>query len=284
MEITHRITQQLSTIYPHGEAASIARWVMEDVFHLTLADLLLGKDSELSADDLQKLQIITERLLKKEPVQYVLGHTTFCGHTFHVAPGVLIPRPETEELVAWASYTLSQSAHTHPAILDIGTGSGCIAISLALAHPTATVTAWDVSEQSLQIAQDNSQCLQAGVQFRQVDVLQPHLPSHRWDLIISNPPYICQSEAQQMEAHVLEHEPHLALFVPDDSPLLFYRAIATYATCSLTHGGMLYFEINRCYGMPVCDMLRSLGFTDVELKKDLYGNDRMIRARWIEKE
>lgn len=272
----NNLVQQLSTIYPKGEATSIARWIMEERFGLSQTDLLLGKDSDLSAKDVEVLQNMTQRLLENEPVQYVLGHTTFCGLDLKVGPGVLIPRPETAELVEWIK--LEGNAGSH--VLDIGTGSGCIA--LALCNGGFDVEAWDISAEALDIARHNALSLQLDVKFKQKDIL--HITEDidaqnaTFDIIVSNPPYICNKEAADMDANVLEHEPHTALFVPDNDPLLFYRAITQYASTHLKKNGLLFFEINRAYAKETSALLEENGFIDVVVRKDQFGNDRMIRA------
>lgn len=268
----HNLVQQLCTLHPRGEASSIARWVMEERFGLSQTDLLLGKDSDLSAKDTEDLHIITQRLLKNEPLQYILGQTSFCGLTIKVAPGVLIPRPETAELVEW----IKEVCATGSRILDIGTGSGCIA--LALAHHGFSVEAWDISSEALSIAQENAINLHLDVTFKQKDILQFDETTAQFDIIVSNPPYICNKEAKEMESNVLDYEPHTALFVPDDDPLLFYRAIALYAVNHLSHNGQLFFEINRAYAVETVELLKSLGFIDVTVRQDQFGNDRMIKA------
>lgn len=283
-----KLSQQLMTVYDRGEAKAIARMVFEVRYGLSLSDLLLGKEVNIPEDE---LEAITQRLLQQEPVQYVLGEAIFCGRSFHVEPGVLIPRPETEELCQWiiaadihgqtrtVRYSpLSSAVH----ILDIGTGSGCIACTLALDIPQAQVTAWDISEEALNIAKGNANALGAGVTFELVDILHLtsgalHLTS-AFDLIVSNPPYICHKERAMMEANVLEHEPHTALFVPDDDPLLFYRAIATYAQTALKPGGSLYFEMNPRYADTLYDLLRTMSYLDIEIKADQYGKQRMIKG------
>lgn len=262
--------QRLQSAYPRGEARALYQWVMEVRFGLSQTQLLMGKDTELSADERNELEEIIERLVRHEPVQYILGQTDFCGHTFHVAPGVLIPRPETQELV-------ERILNDHPTparMLDIGTGSGCIAISLALAGHH--VTAYDISPDALDIAQGNASRLGTTVDFLQVDILlQDSLNAPaQYDCIVSNPPYICQHEASEMEENVLAHEPHLALFVPDEDPLLFYRAITHYAQKALVPGGSLYFECNRAFVRDVTEFLKANGFTDVQVVDDQYGNER----------
>ncbi len=270
--------QLLTAIYDAGEAKAIARMVYEVRFGLTLSDICLGKDTQLSADDQAQVEEIAQRLLRQEPIQYVLGLTEFCGRTFQVEPAVLIPRPETAELCRWI--ISSDSVSSPQNILDIGTGSGCIAITLAAEINGAQVTAWDVSDEALRVAAENARRNHVSIHFQQVDILQPlSIPSSSFDLIVSNPPYICNKEREAMEAHVLDHEPHVALFVPDDDPLRFYRAIARYGQQALKDGGWLYFEINPRYASPLTDLLATMSYRDIEVKNDSYGKQRMVRAR-----
>lgn len=264
--------QRLQSAYPPREARAIYQYVMEKVFGLSQTDILLGKDTELSAENGILLENIMQRLLQNEPVQYVVGEAEFCQRTFRVAPGVLIPRPETQQLVA----DILQQHPSPCSILDIGTGSGCIAISLALEGHQ--VTAMDISKEALAIASDNAQRLQANVDFVRENILQPKQTQQRWDVIVSNPPYICQREAQEMDDNVLRHEPHLALFVPDDDPLLFYRAIAAYGQEHLHEGGRLYFEINRAYPEEVKALLSAHGYANIQASKDIFDNYRFIQA------
>ena len=277
-----QLWRKLAQQYDEGEAKAIARMVYEVRYQLSFSDLLLGKDTELSADDQKELEEIAERLLQNEPVQYVLGQADFCGRTFHVAPGVLIPRPETEELCQWiiSEYRNFGTPEYHNnSILDIGTGSGCIAITLATELPGTKVCAWDISEESLKIARKNAEDLHVNIDFQQVDVLQAPQKANLYSLIVSNPPYICLQERAGMEQNVLNYEPETALFVPDDNPLLFYRAIAHYATAALKEGGWLYFEINPLYAADIKEMLCSMWFSHIDIKKDQYGKQRMIRAQ-----
>ena len=264
--------QRLLSVYPQREARALYMLVMEVAFGLTPTQVLTGKDKDLSLDKQTLLQNIIDRLLRKEPVQYVLGQADFCGHAFHVEPGVLIPRPETEGLVG----LIAQHSPTPCSVLDIGTGSGCIAISLALMGHQ--VTAFDISPEALRIAQENARRLQAGVDFRQEDILHPSPSKQQWDVIVSNPPYICQKEAAQMDSNVLDYEPHIALFVPDTDPLLFYRAIANYALEHLKPKGRLYFEINQAYPTETASLLEKMDFGQVEVHPDCYGKSRIISA------
>lgn len=266
--------QRLLQVYPAGEARALYRLVMEERFGLSQTQLLLGKDKDLSADEHKDLANIIDRLLQKEPVQYILGYADFCRHRFHVKPSVLIPRPETEELVR-----LVAERHPSPVeMLDIGTGSGCIAISLALEGHH--VTAYDISPEALRIAQGNALDLGALVDFQQVDILHADT-SRQWDVIVSNPPYIRRSEASEMDANVLDYEPHTALFVPDEDPLLFYRTITQFAARHLTQGGALYFECNRAFVHEVAQLMCAAGFSRVEERNDMFDNPRIAMGVWL---
>ena len=269
----HRLTKR----YDADEAKAIVRWVLDVRFNLSWADILCDRVSALSADDQAELEHIMVRLEQGEPVQYVLGIAYFYGRQFHVGPGVLIPRPETEELCQWCLSTVS--AELEGSILDIGTGSGCIACTLAAERPHAKVTGWDISFKALRIASANAEALGANVHFELIDILTlSNYEPNRWDIIVSNPPYVCEKEKEQMEYHVLDHEPSLALFVPDDDPLLFYRAIAKYSVTSLTPGGQLYLEINPHYAADLVELLLDSGLAGIEVHNDQYGKQRMIKA------
>ena len=251
------------------------RILLEDVFGLTLTDVCGGALEKMSPSDKQKLATLKARLQKGEPVQYVTGKAPFCGRFFHVEPGVLIPRPETEELVDVVISTMSVGSRPLN-ILDIGTGSGCIAISLALQKDT-NVTAWDISEKALAIADKNAKALKATVSFECQDIFKAPCPQDTcWDIIISNPPYICKKEAALMESNVLDHEPHEALFVPDEEPLLFYEAIGRYAQQGLKQNGLLAFEINPLYANQLYDTLSHQGFHDISIVNDSFGKQRFI--------
>lgn len=277
------LCQRLTEVYPTSEAKAIVRMVLEDYFGLTLADIYTDKVTQLSADDANELEKIMLRLAKGEPVQYVLGSATFCGRQFGVAPGVLIPRPETELLCEWVV-----SAHDCPfcglqppaplRILDVGTGSGCIAITLSLNMANTVVTAYDISSDALLIARDNAIRLGAAVNFQLKDALQLTATEETFDIIVSNPPYICDSERTEMMRNVLEYEPSTALFVPDDDPLRFYRSIAEYGTTALSHGGELYFEINARFADEVSAMLNALGYAEIEVRNDQFGRQRFVKA------
>lgn len=271
----HQLTQPLSEFYDSNEAKSIAYLVLETRYGLTRTQVLMDTPVTHPVTDLES---ILERLKNQEPVQYVLGEGDFYGRTFKVAPGVLIPRPETEELVHWTLQEL-KSVQT-PKLLDIGTGSGCIALTMAAERPDAQVTAFDISEEALTIARENAQRLKVNVAFQQGNALQAGaLPDSLFNVILSNPPYVKASESQEMSTHVLEHEPHLALFVEDDDPLIFYRAIAQYAFSHLKSRGFCAVEINQALGAETVEEFKKAGFATVELRQDLSGRDRMIMAR-----
>ena len=325
MKTYQQLWQSLTSLYDAGEAQAIVRTVLDVKYGMTLTDIICGKVNELSADEGRKLEEIIIRLQKGEPVQYVLGEADFAGRTFHVEPGVLIPRPETAELCLWIEEDMAgkstvssedspedssgnspQATDDARLILDICTGSGCIAITLGLNIPNSEVTGWDISEDALRIAQGNVEMMKAGnVRIEHQDALalpkaaetdnekmkgnddkevvkpkgEAKTPStQKWDLIVSNPPYICEKEKADMEKNVLEHEPSLALFVPDEDPLKFYRAIAEYASSTLKPEGALYFEINPIYEKETREMLLKLDFKDIETKEDAFGKKRMMRA------
>lgn len=373
----NQLWKRLTAIYNEREAQAIVRTVLDALFGMSLTDICLGKVTQLSADDTTRLEKIMQRLEKSEPVQYVLGAEWFAGRLFDVAPGVLIPRPETEDLVKWAcdeakekekednskeergkeekeiskkgeapqkeeqllssplkeekeglrkwedapqkeeqplssllkeekeglrkgedasqkeeqhlSSLLKSNKEVsekgeevpHPSILDIGTGSGCIAITVALALPQARVTAWDISTDALAIAAGNAHRLGASVRFEHQDALSAPDDEERWDVIVSNPPYICDKERADMSDNVLSYEPELALFVPDNDPLLFYRAIARYASKALKPGGRLLFETNTAYAHEVAQAMANEGFTAIEVRNDCFGKPRMVKGAFL---
>ena len=317
-EIWHRI----ATSYDDGEARAIARILIEELFGLSYADIVCGATEQLSADDTLRLDTAVRRIEQGEPLQHVLGYADFCGNRFCVNGSVLIPRPETEWLVdegaklmdgcIASDETQHKAPHSPKRILDIGTGSGCIAISLKLRLGDAYVEAWDISEEALRTAQDNADALKAEVTFRKRDALkaeeegcseeeclqggalvssapteqamdsinsnEANILAAPWDLIVSNPPYICDSERSTMDDNVLLHEPHTALFVPDDDPLRFYRAIARYALLTLNIGGSLLFECNTRYAEATGTMLRDMGFEEVTVSDDCFNLPRFVRG------
>lgn len=268
--------QALSSLYGPQEARSVAFYLLEGSYQLGRMEVMLGKPLPQFKPEQWQQQMA--RLLAHEPVQYVCGKAWFMGWPFAVAPGVLIPRPETEELVQWVAHEQREKARPH--LLDIGTGSGCIAIALAKLLPEAQVHALDVSAQALPQARQNAQALQADVEFFEIDVLEAqqwgHLPAY--DAIVSNPPYVTEAERNQMRPNVLAYEPHTALFVPDNSPLLFYEAIGRLALAKLRTGGALYFEINEQFGPQMLALLQGQGFVQAELRPDIHGKPRMVRA------
>lgn len=302
----NQLWKRLTAIYNEREAQAIVRTVLDALFGMSLTDICLGKVTQLSADDTTRLEKIIQRLEKSEPVQYVLGAEWFAGRLFDVAPGVLIPRPETEDLVKWACDEAKEKEKEdnskkergkeekeglkkeeeapHPSILDIGTGSGCIAITVALALPQAHVTAWDISTDALAIAAGNAHKLGASVRFEHQDALSAPDDKERWDVIVSNPPYICDRERADMSDNVLSYEPELALFVPDSDPLLFYRAIARYASKALKPGGRLLFETNTAYAHEVAQAMADEGFTAIEVRNDCFGKPRMVKGAFIREE
>lgn len=269
------IRSALQECYPPREAANLSRIVCCEMLGQSHIDYYLGKDMILSPKDEKELESILSRLCNFEPIQYVQGTARFLGRTFRVAPGGLIPRPETEELVERMLEEVAPASR----ILDIGTGSGCIAVTLSKELPEAEVTAWDISGEALAIAGDNNRLLQTSVQFVQHDVLtyQPTEDEY-FDVIVSNPPYVTETEKKDMEPNVLNWEPSGALFVPDSDPLRFYRRIGELGRSMLTVGGRLYFEINRAFGEAVASMLRKQGYTNVRIRKDISGNDRYVIA------
>ena len=275
--IVYEIRDALRGYYPDSEALSLAKMLLVEAFGFSTLELYGGKDKEISGNRLRDLHEMLSRLQKNEPIQYILGKETFCGLTFEVDENVLIPRPETRELVEWivADYESVPACR----ILDVGTGSGCISISLAKFIPGASVESWDISEGALEIARRNCKLNEVEVLLRQQDVLSAQPQPACFDVIVSNPPYITESEKADMEANVLDWEPATALFVPDTDPLLFYRKIAELGAVMLKEGGSLYFEINRAYGNETVQMLEALGYKQIELRKDDWGNDRMIKAR-----
>lgn len=274
-KIVAYIRSRLQPYYTAEEVSALLRIVCCDLLGQAPTDYYLGKDIVLSPKKEQELEDILQRLSRFEPLQYIEGRTLFLGREFWVAPGVLIPRPETEELVELMLKEIPADAR----ILDVGTGSGCIAISLAKELPDALVTAWDVSPEALSVARANARKLQADVRFVECDVLACQVDEvGLYDVIVSNPPYVTEAEKADMEPNVLQWEPSLALFVPDDDPLRFYRRIAVLGRDMLADGGRLYFEINRAYGREMVEMLRTMGYVGVRVEKDLSQNDRFVIA------
>ena len=342
MKTYQQLWQSLTPLYDAGEAQAIVRTVLDVEYGMTLTDIICGKVNELSADEGRKLEEIIIRLQKGEPVQYVLGEADFAGRTFHVEPGVLIPRPETAELCQWIVETQNENwekeeaiirkefnispdvafkdvnmfeakgwlkrqylrlrflvkmlhiykktrytklASPRPRIIDLCTGSGCIAITLSLDIPNSEVLGIDISDSACNVATKNAKQLASKAIFKNVDIFdllemcKTNGKEHfKADIIVSNPPYICEKEKAEMEKNILEHEPAIALFVPDEDPLKFYRAIAEFASTELRSLGMLYFEINPLYEKETREMLKGFGFKDIETKEDAFGKKRMMRA------
>lgn len=263
---------------PPEEAETYGLWLLEAIFNKSRIDLMLNSPLRVSGEEQEKLEEALLRLEKHEPIQYVLEQAPFYGRMFHVNCSVLIPRPETEELVQLI--VAEQANKKDIQLLDVGTGSGCIAISLALELATATVYAIDISKGALDVARFNAEKLSAKVNFVEADILSatPALPL--LDVMVSNPPYVRKQEALLMKENVLSYEPHLALFVEDAEPLLFYRRIGFLATRLLKNGGKLYFEINEAFGEETVEMLHQYGFHSVCVHRDMQGKDRMVAADW----
>lgn len=276
------LAKRLTSYYDIQEARGIVRLLLSDLYGMSLTDICVGALDRLTEEQTQQIEDAMLRLEKGEPVQYVTGKAHFCDRTFLVSPSVLIPRPETEllcQLIADNDQAVTGNGEIR--VLDMGTGSGCIAITLALSMQNASVEAWDVSAEALNMAKSNAESLGASVSFEQKDILglDENNVERCYDIIVSNPPYICNKEAVQMEHNVLDFEPHLALFVPDEAPLLFYSAIARFARLALKVGGALYFEINPLYADALCSMLSSLGFANVTIHVDQFGKQRFISAK-----
>ena len=276
------LAKRLTSYYDIQEARGIVRLLLSDLYGMSLTDICVGALDRLTEEQMQQIEDAMLRLEKGEPVQYVTGKAHFCDRTFLVSLSVLIPRPETEllcQLIADNDQAVTGNGEIR--VLDMGTGSGCIAITLALSMQNASVEAWDVSAEALNMAKSNAESLGASVSFEQKDILglDENNVERCYDIIVSNPPYICNKEAAQMEHNVLDFEPHLALFVPDEDPLLFYSAIARFARQALKVGGALYFEINPLYADALCSMLSSLGFANVIIHVDQFGKQRFISAK-----
>ena len=263
--------------YPDNELRGFGNWILEHLFDYTITDALLNADRTLTEKNSSDLEFIIKHLKQEKPIQQIVGYSWFYGRKFLLNEHVLIPRPETEELVDW----MLKDSLNDRSILEVGTGSGCIAITLAL-NTNATIVSIDVSELALKQAKTNALALNASVAFCKADVLDDSSCERFgcFDVIVSNPPYVLESDKQMMSTNVLEYEPHLALFVSSDDPLLFYRAIASMATRKLNANGVLYFEIHENYGQEALDMLSLKGFKELELRKDLQGKDRMVKAVW----
>lgn len=279
-----QLCQRLTAVYgDRDEARDVLLLLLDDAFHLSLTDVVTGGLDALSPADSERLEAMLCRLERHEPVQYVIGEATFCGRRFAVSPHVLIPRPETEELCRtivadWDRPYCGLQPPEPLRVLDVGTGSGCIAITLSLDLPVAEVTAWDISADALLTARENGHRLAASVDWRLQNALIAEPEDDQWDIIVSNPPYIAESERRDMRANVLDYEPRLALFVPDDDPLIFYRAITRYAARTMRSGGRLYFEINPLFASDLLVLLQREGFAQTEILSDFRGHRRFVRG------
>ena len=279
--IVRDIQRRLEPAYDADEAEGLAWWIAEEITGLSRAEIIYNAGVLKLFE--QKIEEVIERLLRHEPVQYVFGHTLWNGLDLKVTPATLIPRPETAELVEkiGKNYELQitnyELQNTHLKVLDIGTGSGCIAIAIKKAHPEWEVTGIDISAEAIEVARENAVRNGVEVTFEVADIFTHHpspITHHQYDLIVSNPPYICEKEKNSMESNVLDYEPGTALFVPDEDPLLFYRRIA-----ELKAGRSLFFEINEAYGAEVAQLLCEKGYTDVQIIQDMYGKDRIVTCR-----
>lgn len=273
-EAIEQLKNGLAAVAEPQEAQAMIRIIYEDIFNYDQVDVALRQDSELPEFAQQRITDIISRLQRHEPLQYIVGSARFHGHRFKVTPAVLIPRPETEQLV---DLIVDENSASDLRVLDIGTGSGCIAISLARALKFAQVDALDVSRDALAVARENAAALKVRVNFFESDILSPQ-PAARYDIIVSNPPYVCWHERESMECNVKDYEPGQALFVPDNDPLLFYKAIAPYAAQSLEKGGRLYLEINQRFGQEVKKLLEENGLDEIRIIEDSYGNTRFAAA------
>lgn len=274
--------QSLATLYDASEIEALTLMIISEIIGSSKTMIKAFPEQEITLSQSEKLNNILIRLQTGEPVQYILGYTEFYGLTFKVNPSVLIPRPETEELVEWVlnSKVKNQKSKV-TTILDIGTGSGCIAISLKKNLPEAKVSAIDISINALQTAKQNAELNEVDINFIQVDILNinPEIEIPKSEIIISNPPYVTLHDKTQMHTNVTDFEPHTALFVPENDPLIFYKAIADFAMNNLAPNGLLFFEINENLGKETVEMLESKEFKDIELRKDMSGRDRMVKAR-----
>lgn len=274
-ELFKSYTQRLKNLFPPDEAGSQVQWLFEHFLEISRKDMLLDKMITAIPDE---LEMAMSNLLTGMPIQYVLGKATFYGRDFLVSPDVLIPRFETEELV---HLIIGENTLVAPSILDVGTGSGCVPITLSLEIPRSSVKGLDISTEALKVAAQNASILNANVNFLQVDILKEEIPSGPWDVIVSNPPYVRHSEKETMHQNVVEHEPALALFVTDEDPLLFYRMITRKAAHHLNPGGKLYFEINEAFGLETRQLLLVEGFTEVSIHQDLQGKNRIVKGIWL---
>lgn len=280
----NKLNHSLSDLYPKSEIRIFGNLILKKITDLSLARILADKDMVLSPEQSEEADQIIERLTNYEPIHYVLGETEFFNLKFKVNPDVLIPRPETEELVEWVSDDLkfvessSDSAEQNMKILDIGTGCGCIPVALKKHHPKAQISAMDVSAEALVVAKENGALNQTDVGFFQDDILNPKADERKWNIIVSNPPYIPLDEKVNIDKQVKSYEPHVALFSPTEEPLLFYHSIAKYALQHLEPDGKIYLETHKNLSRDVAMLLGEYGFKDVIIRTDMSGNERMVRA------
>ena len=277
-EAIQALRNNLSMLYDPREVEGITRVIFEDVLLWTPVDIVMRDSEELPPFFTGRLEEIIARLRRHEPLQYIMGKARFHGHTFAVTPAVLIPRPETEQLV---DIIVDQNQGSDLMVLDIGTGSGCIAISLHRALKFAQVTGIDVSRDALEVARQNATSLKSRVKFVEQDIFTLRATSEEWDIIVSNPPYITEREKAYMEPVVLNYEPGSALFVPDNDPMLYYRPIAAFASRALKDGGRLYLEINRAMAAQVSETLMRAGLRNIQVYNDFNGNNRFVTATKI---
>lgn len=277
-EMIQRLVAAWTPRHGHDEARAMVRVVFEELMHWSTVDMVLREERELDDAETARLDEVSRRVAGGEPLQYVLGVARFHGLRFAVTPAVLIPRPETEQLV---DLIVDENPRDDLRVLDLGTGSGCIAIALARALKFARVTAIDISAEALAVAQENARALKARVNFERADILAlPATSGAQWDIVVSNPPYVCLSEAAMMEEHVLAHEPAGALFVPDDDPLRYYRPLVAYAAATLSRGGRLYLEVNSRYADDVAALARRAGLAEARVHLDFTGRPRFVVGRF----
>lgn len=278
-DLLHQITQELQPLYDEREAKQMASWLIEDFFNISTFQIQYNELIDWSIEREEKINDAIKRLKKNEPIQYITEKAHFFGLEFKVSPSTLIPRPETEELVDWILQENKGNPTAH--MLDIGTGSGCIPISIQKKMPLSNLKSIDISKEALTIAQENNQRLNTKVTFYKKDILKELLTEfEKFDAIVSNPPYIREFERELMHENVLKYEPHLALFVDNHTPLVFYKRITFLATKALKKGGKLYFEINESFGRETALLLKNAGFSTVEIIKDLQGKDRIVKGEW----
>ncbi|NCA79277.1 MAG: peptide chain release factor N(5)-glutamine methyltransferase [Sphingobacteriia bacterium] len=273
--IVAKLKTELTPLFSDNEIQNFTCLILERVAGLSYTEIFTHDDFKFSNEQLLIIDQIIERLKNKEPIQYILGETDFLKSRFWVDGRALIPRPETEELITWV---IESNIKEQPKILDIGTGCGCIAISLGQKIKNSNISAFDISLDALHLAHENAEINNVFVRFYHVNILKQPIWDETFDIIVSNPPYVLQSEKADMDENVLNFEPSIALFVSDDDPLLFYRHIGQFALNQLNPEGQLFFEINQAFGKEIIKLLKKIGFKDVELRQDLSGHDRFVKA------